>query len=235
MKRKIGILCAGDEELAPFLPHIENYKIQEKALLKFYTGTINEVEIVALYSGVCKVNAAIAAQILINTFQVNIIINAGTAGGIDKNIKLFDTIISSECAYHDMNDDILTEFHPWLPSIYFKSDSFLLSIAEKMATKSIYTIKFGRSVTGEKFITDEGREDIINKYAPLSVDMETTAVAQVCYANHIPFIAIRTITDTADHSGVKNFELNCKKASEISKEVTLTFMEALKTEKTFYK
>ena len=33
---KIGILCAGDEELAPFLPLISNCKITEKAMLKFH-------------------------------------------------------------------------------------------------------------------------------------------------------------------------------------------------------
>ena len=46
---KIGILCAGDEELAPFLPLISNCKITEKAMLKFHNllyalkiSTLNE-------------------------------------------------------------------------------------------------------------------------------------------------------------------------------------------------
>ena len=30
---KVGIICAGDEELAPFLPLIENCKITEKSML----------------------------------------------------------------------------------------------------------------------------------------------------------------------------------------------------------
>lgn len=227
MSKKIGILCAGDGELAPFLSHIENCTIHKKALLKFYEGTIEKINVVALYSGVCKVNASIAAQILIDTFHVDIIINAGTAGGIDKDIQLFDTVISTESAYHDVNEDILTEFHPWLSSIYFESDKLLLSIAEKIALKSSYPIKFGRSMTGEQFITDEKRGYIIEKYSPLSVDMETAAVAHVCYVNSIPFIAIRTITDTAEHCGVENFELNCERASEISKEVTLAFLREL--------
>lgn len=38
---KIGILCAGDEELAPFLPLISNCKITEKAMLKFHAGQID--------------------------------------------------------------------------------------------------------------------------------------------------------------------------------------------------
>ena len=51
---KIGIICASDDELAPFLPIIEDCEIIEKAMLKFYKGTICGVEVVALFSGVCK-------------------------------------------------------------------------------------------------------------------------------------------------------------------------------------
>ena len=80
--KKIGILCAGDTELAPFLEHMKGQQITEKAMLKFHTGTINHVNVSAVYSGVCKVNAAIAAQLLIDMFHVDLIINAGTAGGM---------------------------------------------------------------------------------------------------------------------------------------------------------
>ena len=57
---------------------------------------VHRVEVVALYSGVCKVNAAIAAQVLIGSFGAEIIINAGTAGGMDERLEIFDTVISTE-------------------------------------------------------------------------------------------------------------------------------------------
>lgn len=79
--KKIGILCASDTELAPFLNYIRNYKITEKAMLKFYEGIMKQVDVVAVYSGVCKVNAAVAAQLLIDVYHVDCIINGGTAGG----------------------------------------------------------------------------------------------------------------------------------------------------------
>ena len=44
--KKIGILCAGDTELAPFLEHMKGQQITEKAMLKFHTGTINPCECV---------------------------------------------------------------------------------------------------------------------------------------------------------------------------------------------
>ena len=70
-------------------------------------------------------------------------------------------------------------------------------------------------VTGESFITDEGRQKICDEFAPLTVDMETASIAHVCYVNRIPFIAIRCVTDTADHNGVENFEENCARAPSV--------------------
>ena len=42
---KVGIVCAGDDELAPFLPIVENCKIIERTRLKFYEGQIHGMEV----------------------------------------------------------------------------------------------------------------------------------------------------------------------------------------------
>ena len=158
--KKIGILCAGDTELAPFLEHMKGQQITEKAMLKFHTGTINHVNVSAVYSGVCKVNAAIAAQLLIDMFHVDLIINAGTAGGMKEGVQLFDTVISERVIYHDVADDILTGFHPWLKSNYFLADQELCAIARAYSRTSKHPVLFGTMVTGEQFIEDEKREEI---------------------------------------------------------------------------
>jgi len=43
--------------------------------------------------------------------------------------------------------------------------------------------------------------------------METASISHVCYANNIPFIAIRTITDTEEASGIEEFEGNLESCS----------------------
>ncbi len=227
---KVGIICAGDREVAPFLPVIEDCKTSEKAMLKFYEGKIAEVEIVTLFSGVCKVNAAIAAQILIDTYHVDMVINAGVAGGMDPKLDIFDTVISTEVAYHDVNQEILTEFHPWMETVFFKADEELLKLSEKAVAKlnTDYCIVWGRMVTGEAFITDDGREEINEQFAPLTVDMETGSIAHVCYVNRIPFIAIRSITDTPSRSGSEYFEENCEKASVIAKEIAVALLAEIR-------
>lgn len=215
---KIGILCAGDREATPFIPMLEAARISEKAMLKVHEGSIDGVETAVLFSGVCKVNAAIAAQILIDAYHCDAIINAGTAGGMDLSVGLLDVVVGEETAYHDVEVDVLSEFRPLEARRFFRADEGLLESARRTAAQFVRPVHFGRMVTGEKFIEDDGRDEINAAFAPLSVDMETAAVAHVCCVNEIPFIAVRSITDTADHSGNGEFWKNLQTASRISAE-----------------
>lgn len=226
---KVGIVCAGDEEFAPFLPLIKGCKTTEKAMLKFHKGQINGIEVVALFSGVCKVNAAIASQLLIDVFGVDIIVNSGTAGGMAPGLEIFDTVISTEVCYHDVAPDILTEFHPWMKSVFFPADCELIELSKAAVNriKPAGKVIWGRMVTGESFITDAGRQKIYDEFSPLTVDMETASIAHVCYVNNIPFIAIRCVTDTAAHSGIDHFEENCAKASIIAKSITVALLDEI--------
>ena len=198
MKQKIGILCPSDSEAAPFLADMEGVTETRKAMLRFYEGTFHGVDVVTLFSGVCKVNAALATQILIDSYQAGAVLNVGTAGALA----------------------------PGLPAPVFPSDARLLALARQAAARGEHPVVFGRMVTGETFLADEGRREAIRAaWHPLSVDMETAAVAHVCYVNQVPFLAVRTLTDTADQRGAACFEQNCDKAAWIAKEVTRTLLE----------
>ena len=227
--KTIGILCASDTELVPFLARMKTAQKMEKAMLTFYSGTLPtvNVKVVAVYSGVCKVNAAVAAQLLIEAFHAEAVINAGTAGGMDERVQLFDTVVAEQTAYHDVAGDILTEFHPWMQSVYFQADERLLAAARTYSRTAEHPVLFGKIVTGEQFITDENREKINAAFAPLAVDMESASVAHVCHVNGVPFLAVRTVTDTAAHSGAENFERNCEQASEIAAKAVVGILEQI--------
>ncbi|WP_338026023.1 5'-methylthioadenosine/S-adenosylhomocysteine nucleosidase [Abyssisolibacter fermentans] len=146
---KIGIIGPTENEIMPFVKCISNDKIVSTALLKFHNGIYNNINVVALYCGVCKVNAAIAAQILIDRFNVTHIIVTGVAGGMGKSLKIGDTVIATKIAYHDVSDGILTEYHPWMESIYFKSDELLIEHCKRALKQERFeqTVHFGKVVT----------------------------------------------------------------------------------------
>lgn len=224
---RLGIIGPSEDEIMPFIKKIFDVKVKSLAMLNFYEGTYSNINVVALYSGVCKVNASIATQILIDKFDVSHIIVVGVAGGIDRQLRIGDTVIGTQIAYHDVEDGVLTDYHPWMDTSYFQADEYLLDCCRMSLANSdlIQSVYFGKIVTGEAFIAQSGREEIISRYKPLCVDMETAAIAHVCYVNQIPFLAIRSISDTEEESGIETFEENCADVSMHSIEVLSALLE----------
>jgi adenosylhomocysteine nucleosidase len=221
----IGIIGATENEVNPFITAMRYIQTEKYAMLEFNRGKYANTDVIALYCGVCKVNAAIATQILIDRYKVEKIIVIGVAGAISSELHIADTVISSEIAYHDVADEVLTQYHPWMKSIYFAADWNLISNIVN-ASPDDDTLRVGRVVTGEAFIDKDGREEIIEKYKPLCVDMETASVAHVCHVNSIPFVAIRTICDTPHESGSNNARKHIEAAAEKSVRVLIQYLDA---------
>ena len=57
--------------------------------------------------------------------------------------------------------------------------------------------------------------------------LEAAGCGWVFYAQGIPFLAIRSITDTEEQSGIGNFEQNCRAASAIAKNITVARIRQL--------
>ena len=212
---RIGVVGPTEREIMPFISKISNKKLSEHAMLKFYSGIYEGVEVVSVFSGVCKVNAAIATQILISIFKVTHIVLTGVAGALNRQLEIGDTVISSEVAYHDVAQGILTEYHPWMEDIYFRPDAELLRLCVSISKSSSNTSKYhiGRIITGEGFVTHKEKESLIKNFNPLCVDMESASVAHTSYVNSIPFIVIRSMSDKADESSSDTFERNIEMAA----------------------
>ena len=83
---KIGIITATEFELTPFLKKMTITQTTTKAMLQIHEGFYDDISIASAFCGVCKVNAAIAAQIMISACGVNKIIMIGVAGAIDSKL-----------------------------------------------------------------------------------------------------------------------------------------------------
>ena len=84
--KTIGIIAAMDEEFEQIMTHVD-VKVRRNAVgMDFSVGILCGKNVVVVRSGVGKVNAAICAQVLIDLFAVDYVVNTGVAGAIDKNI-----------------------------------------------------------------------------------------------------------------------------------------------------
>lgn len=223
---RLGIIGPSETQIQPFLRLIKENKQEEHARLVCHVGTYKDVDLVTLYSGVCKVNAAIGCQTLIHYYGVTHILLVGVAGGIDPSLKIGDVVLGTSYGYHDVHDGILTDYHPFKETPYFYShESFSKAINKLLTSHRDYGLYKGRIVTGEYFIDQVGRQEIIDHHNPLCVDMETTSVAHVAYAHDLPFIAVRAITDTQEVSGIETFEDHVDMASQRAVDVLVDLLD----------
>ncbi len=226
---RIGIIGPTEGEINPFIEELAHVKVEKHALLTFHAAPYENIEVVCVCSGICKVNAAMATQLLIDKYNVTHVIVIGVAGAIDENLHICDTIIPTEVSYHDVDENFLRDYHPNITSKDFNVNHGLLEKFKVLKDKEQYkdNMFFGKIVTGEAFIDQDGRDEIIQIHSPSCVDMETGAIAHVCAANDIPFIAIRSMSDTVNQSGEGSFIANYKVSTQKSIDVLKDFLGSL--------
>lgn len=221
---KIGIMCATQQELEPLLARLENKREEQRLLRNFVTGELFGLTVTAVIGGVGKVNGAITAQELIQGFGVEKIIFTGLAGGLDDTVGIGDVIIGTEILHHDLDMKLMeNDQFPGMPTDYFRGDPELVELCKGLGQN----LKFGRIVTGETFITAKERDGIIQKFHPQCVDMESAAVAQVCWFFRVPLLVIRALSDNADEEVEGAYAQNGGWTVVSALDVVLRVLEAL--------
>ena len=220
---RIGMIVAMDKELEQLRPLFP----EDKVILQ--------------KSGIATVNAAIQAVEMIRQYKPDCIISSGCAGGNGDDIHLQDVVVSSELTYHDVycgkaiDDTTVYGQVQGLPARY-QADPYLLQKAKELTTVNyqLSTINCkihpGLIVTGDWFVDskDKMREIVGHFPEAKAVDMESCAIAQVCYIYKVPFISFRVISDIplrdTDASQYHNF---WDTIAENSFHVTKAFIESL--------
>ncbi|MBR4682918.1 MAG: 5'-methylthioadenosine/adenosylhomocysteine nucleosidase [Elusimicrobiaceae bacterium] len=198
--KKIGIICAMKREADQLLSRLQGQKKVQAGPFEFVHGTLNGCEIVLSQSGMGKVNAAMNALEMIKNFMPDSVINSGVGGGLAGHLHAMDTIIGEQYVYHDVWCGDGNEYGQVqeLPTFY-PADKTLLTAAEKLHAQNREAVHTGLICTGDQFIS--GKESIakILHHFPqaLACDMESAAIAQVCYRYHVPFLSMRLISDVA--------------------------------------
>lgn len=207
----IGIIGAMSEEVESLKKEMQLESKTTKASMDFYKGKLWNHDVVVVVSGIGKVNAAICTQILVDIFDVNMVMNVGVAGGVKENINPGDIVIASSLVHHDMDCSVFGDKIGQVPrmDVYdFKCDEKLVKTAQSIALKdSKHKSVVGIIATGDQFIADNQKVKWLEEtFDASAVEMEGVSIAHVAYQNNIPFIVIRSISDNANTGASIDFE-----------------------------
>ncbi len=226
----IGIIVAMSSEQKQLAKELTDKTERHIGNFSYLTGKSNENTFILMQAGIGKVNAAVGAMEMIHNFHPDCIISTGVAGGIDNCLNVMDVVVSEEIVYHDVwcGEGNAYGQVQGLPAT-FKGNKTLYDIAMSLDTET--PIHGGLICSGDKFITDRKALDEIKANFPngLAVEMESGAIAQVCYLYNVPFLSFRIISDTPgatkDHAAqYQNF---WGEMANRSFQVTKTFLQAL--------
>ena len=230
---RTGIIGAMEEEIILLKEKMEIEVVVKKASMEFYQGRLNGHEVVLVRSGIGKVNAGLCAQILVDVFNVNRLINTGIAGSLKAEINIGDIVLSSDALQHDMDARAFGYARgeiPRMDTLSFPADEELIALAKAACEEVNPEIHafVGRIVTGDQFVAGrEIKEEIASWTEGYCTEMEGAAIAQAAYLNKVPFVIVRAISDKADDSASMDYPEFEKKAIEHSVKLIENFVSRI--------
>lgn len=228
---KIGIIAAMPEELLHLTQNLD--RAQEVQVLgnTYYTGTVGKTEVVLVQSGIGKVMSAMSVAVLADHFQVDAVINTGSAGAVAEGIAVGDVVIADKLAYHDVDVTAFGYAYGQMAGqpLSFESDKNFIARIKENLSQLEQTWHLGLIATGDSFIAGEDKIASIKSHFPdvLAVEMEGAAIAQAAHALDLPFLAIRAISDNANHEASISFDEFIIEAGRRSAQVLLAFLKAM--------
>ncbi|MCA9073860.1 MAG: 5'-methylthioadenosine nucleosidase [Planctomycetaceae bacterium] len=174
----IGLVCALKLEVVPLLERcdrVRKYTGGEFVFRGGLTGEDYDIRVVIVEAGTGQERAARATQALIDAHTPNWILSVGFSGALTPELKIGDIVTANSVV--DMTGDEL------------KVDVRMTADVER-------GWHVGRIVTADEIVrTVAEKERLARQTEALAVDLESLAVARLCSAAKMRFLAVRAISD----------------------------------------
>ena len=229
----IGIVVAMEEEKEAIQNLMEDINVKQINDLRFMIGKIQNRDVILVKCGVGKVNAARATQVLIDKFDISCVMNIGVAGAVQVFLDIGDVVIAKHVVQHDFDITAFGHSKGYITGVGERvySDENLINIIKK-SIKNIdektYKVKIGTIASGDIFCTSVQMKDkIYAKFDAQCVEMEGAAIAQVSFLNNIPFIVVRSISDTPNGNNADTYDQFVEFASKRCAKILKEFIKEL--------
>jgi len=224
-----AILGAFEREVTLLEDRLTERREHQIEGIRIVIGKLHGRNVVVVWTGVGKVNAAMTTTLLTEHFKPEHIIFTGIAGAVNPQLRPGDIVISEKTAHHDMGTiwpkglfvkGVKNRLDGMENSVFFPADEKLVKFAQRAAERidmqRVETVAGQRNpkiitgviVTGDSFIAStEKCAELRKKLNADAVEMEGAAVAQICYQRQIDHLVIRSISDSADEGAVTDKQM----------------------------
>jgi adenosylhomocysteine nucleosidase len=204
----IGIIGAMASEIQLLLEDLQDRVDEHYGPYTLHLGRLENHPVTLAQCGVGKVNAAALTQLMMLQ-DIDQIIFTGVAGAIDESLVVGDIVISQDAMQSDPDVTILGYKFGEVPgeALSWAADPALVTIAQKAAhTIDGIQVKVGRVLSCDQFIASPEKAQWLREtFGGACTEMEGAAMAQICAKWQVPFVIIRSISDSANHDAKVDF------------------------------
>lgn len=226
---KFGIIAAMPQELGILVETLVEKEEVPVLGNTYYTGRLGKHEVVLVQSGIGKVMSAMSVAILADHFQVDAVINTGSAGAVADGLQIGDVVVADQLAYHDVDVTAFGYAYGQMAGqeLYFPADQVLLENMRSVLVEQELVSQVGLIATGDSFIAGQDKIAAIKAHFPqvLAVEMEGAAIAQAAVNAGKSFLVIRAMSDRAQGDANITFDEFIIQAGEQSAKILLAFLE----------
>ncbi len=209
----------------------------DEELKVIFEGELYGKPVIFTHCGVGKVNAAHSATLMLENYNIDVLILFGIGGGYSGEVG--DIVVAESESYGE--EGVLTK-EGWssLESMgfpllkdereyynTFPMDTNLVQRAIKALKDAGFNISSGNFVTVSQCSgTREAGEIMKKRFKGICENMEGAAVAHICTMYRVPMIEIRSISNIIEDRDMKKW--NIKKAASNCNEAVIELIKRLK-------
>jgi adenosylhomocysteine nucleosidase len=225
----LAIIGAMDEEVQRIKDRLTRKRDSVHAQINITTGKFKGVEIALAQSGIGKVNATICTQMMIDRYKPSALIFSGVAGGLLPNMLACDMIVASHVVQYDMDLTAFGRRHGEVPGRdrLIECDPNLVAKATQAFDAAFEgktgapNLMLGTVASGDRFVQDKYKLRWLQReFAALATEMEGAAFGHTCHVNELPFVVIRSLSDSACDAAPGDFQDNLHRACQNSFHLT---------------
>ena len=157
---------------------------------RVYQGTIASKDCLLMVTGVGKQHAQQATEFITEKYPVGLLISTGFAGALNSKSRVGDIVIYSgiNCGAEP----------PASPCNILCSDTGLIDKALKNGENQVFCTILGQGVTiAQICATKESKYNLGQVFKADAVDMESYWIGEIAGKKGLPFITVRSVSDSA--------------------------------------
>ena len=153
-------------------------------------------------SGAGEIAAAAAAELLIDRYEVEMIVNFGVVGGLTAEMGQTRTCVVERVVHYDFDT---SEYDKCLPGQYMGYEDEYLVPSPALVEKAVALCPELKRVTcasADKFVAGEAAKSALHQRWDADIcEMEAAAVVLTCDRAQIPCLLIKTVSDGLTQGG----------------------------------